>query len=82
MVSISVLLFIFMVTLGLVITTISLKEWIGASSILLRDDDIFRNGYSLMDDCWLHCWNASDYMGKGVDNKMNRIFAILEDKLK
>lgn len=46
------------------------------------DDDIFRNGYSLMDDCWLHCWNASDYMGKGVDNKMNRIFAMLEEKLK
>ena len=46
------------------------------------DDDIFRNGYSLMDDRWLHCWNASDYMGKGVDNKMNRIFAMLEEKLK
>lgn len=46
------------------------------------DDDIFRNGYSLMDDCWLHCWNASDYMGKGVDNKVNRIFAMLEEKLK
>lgn len=44
------------------------------------DDDIFRNGYSLMDDCWLHCWNASDYMGKGVDNKMNRIYAMLENK--
>lgn len=45
------------------------------------DDDISRNGYSLMDDCWLHCWNASDYMGKVVDNKMNRIFAMLEEKL-
>lgn len=46
------------------------------------DDDIFRNGYSMMDDRWLHCWNASDYMGKGVDNKMRRIYQMLEDKLK
>lgn len=46
------------------------------------DNDIFRNGYSLMDDRWLHCWNASDYMGKGVDNKMRRIYQMLEDKLK
>lgn len=46
------------------------------------DDDIFRNGYSILDDCWLHCWNASDYMHKGVDNKMRRIYAILEDRLK
>ncbi len=46
------------------------------------DDDIFRNGYSLMDGCWLHCWNASDYMGKGVDNKMSRIYSMLEEKLK
>lgn len=47
-----------------------------------KDDDIFRNGYSLMDDCWLHCWNAFDYMGKGVNNKMNRIYTMLEVKLK
>lgn len=46
------------------------------------DNDIFRNGYSLMDDCWLHCWNASDYMRKGVENKRKRIFAIVEEKLK
>lgn len=45
------------------------------------DDDIFRNGYSMMDGCWLHCWNASDYMGKGVDRKMERIFALLEERL-
>ncbi len=47
-----------------------------------KDDDIFRNGYSLMDDCWLHCWNASDYMGKGVEGKMKKIYAILNEKLK
>lgn len=46
------------------------------------DDDIFRNGYSLMDGRWLHCWNASDYMGKGVGNKMRRIYGMLEEKLK
>lgn len=45
------------------------------------DDDIFRNGYSIMGDCWLHCWNASDYMGKGVDNKMKKIFVMLDCKL-
>lgn len=45
------------------------------------DEDIFRNGYSLMDDCWIHCWNASDYMGKGVDNKMARIYDMLENIL-
>ena len=47
-----------------------------------KDDDIFRNGYSLMDNCWLHCWNASDYMKKGVNNKMKRIYSMLEAKLK
>lgn len=46
------------------------------------DDDIFRNGYSMMDDRWLHCWNASDYMGKGVAGKMQKIYGILEEKLK
>lgn len=46
------------------------------------DDDIFKNGYSILDGCWLHCWNASDYMHKGVGNKMRRIYAILEEKLK
>lgn len=46
------------------------------------DDDIFRNGYSLMDDRWLHCWNASDYMKKGVNNKMKCIYFMLEAKLK
>lgn len=46
------------------------------------DDDIFRNGYSMMDDRWLHCWNASDYMGKGVGGKMQKIYGILEEKLK
>ena len=46
------------------------------------DDDIFRNGYSLMDGRWLHCWNASDYMGKGVDNKMKRIYEIVEERIK
>lgn len=45
------------------------------------DYDIFRNGYSLMDGRWLHCWNASDYMGKGVDNKMNKIYSMLEESL-
>lgn len=47
-----------------------------------KDDDIFRNGYSMMDNRWLHCWNASDYMGKGVDNKMRKIYEMLEEKLK
>lgn len=46
------------------------------------DNDIFRNGYSMMDGCWLHCWNASDYMGKGVNNKMLRIYTILEKALR
>ena len=46
------------------------------------DEDIFRNGYSLMDDYWIHCWNASDYMGKGVDNKMARIYDMLENILR
>lgn len=45
------------------------------------DDDIFRNGYSILDGCWLHCWNASDYMHKGVSNKMRRIFEILDERL-
>lgn len=43
-----------------------------------KDDDIFRNGYSIIDNCWLHCWNASDYMHKGVSNKMNRIYDLLD----
>ena len=47
-----------------------------------KDDDIFRNGYSMMDNRWLHCWNASDYMGKGVDNKMRKIYKMLDEKLK
>lgn len=46
------------------------------------DDDIFRNGYSLMDGRWLHCWNASDYMGKGINVKMQKIYGLLEEKLK
>ncbi len=45
------------------------------------ENDIFSNGYSLIDGCWLHCWNASDYMHKGVDSKMQRIFAIVERKM-
>lgn len=46
------------------------------------DNDIFRNGYSLMGGCWLHCWNASDYMGKGVNTKMQRIYVKLEKALR
>lgn len=45
------------------------------------DTDIFRNGYSVIDNCWLHCWNASDYMGLDVNDKMQRIYALLEEKL-
>lgn len=45
------------------------------------DDDVFRNGYSVMDGCWLHSWNASDYMHKGVTDKMRRIYDILEEKM-
>lgn len=46
------------------------------------DDDIFRNGYSLKDGCWLHCSHVSDYMGKGVDGKMQKLYGMLEEKLK
>lgn len=46
------------------------------------DKDIFRNGYSTFDNCWLHCWNASDYMHKGVDKKMKRIYAFMDKKIK
>ena len=45
-------------------------------------DDVFEWGYSFFDCGWIHCWNASNYMGKKkVSVKMQMIFHILEDKL-
>lgn len=46
-------------------------------------DDIFEYGYSYFTCGWIHCWNASNYMGKkNLDIKMNMIYGMLEDKLR
>ena len=46
-------------------------------------DDIFEYGYSYFSCGWIHCWNASNYMGKkNIDFKMNMIYEILEEKLR
>lgn len=44
--------------------------------------DIFDGGYSLFDNAWVHCWNASNYMGKpNLDRKMRLIYQMLEERL-
>ena len=51
--------------------------------ILFDDDkDIFEYGYSYFSCGWIHCWNASNYMGKDIQLKMKRIFLLIEEKLK
>ena len=46
-------------------------------------DDIFEYGYSYFSCGWIHCWNASNYMGKkNIDFKMNMIYEMLENKLR
>ena len=45
-------------------------------------DDIFEYGYSYFTCGWIHCWNASNYMGKkNIDFKMNLIYEMLEERL-
>lgn len=46
-----------------------------------QEGDIFDNGYSYFSCGWVHCWNASNYMGKNIDKKMERIFCLLEEEL-
>lgn len=43
--------------------------------------DIFEDGYSYFSCGWIHCWNASNYMGKDMHDKMRRIFLLLEEAL-
>lgn len=44
--------------------------------------DIYDGGYSLFDRTWVHCWNASNYMGKpNVGRKMQLIYQMIEEKL-
>lgn len=44
--------------------------------------DLFDGGYSLFDNAWVHCWNASNYMGKpNLDRKMRLIYQMLEERL-
>ena len=46
-------------------------------------DDVFEYGYSYFTCGWIHCWNASNYMGKkNIDFKMNMIYEMLEEKLR
>ena len=46
-------------------------------------DDIFEYGYAYFTCGWIHCWNASNYMGKkNIDIKMNMIYGMLDDKLR
>lgn len=46
-------------------------------------NDIFEYGYSYFSCGWIHCWNASNYMGKkNIDFKMNMIYEMLEEKLR
>ena len=46
-------------------------------------DDIFEYGYSYFTCGWVHCWNASNYMGKkNLEAKMNMIYGMLEKKLR
>lgn len=45
-------------------------------------NDIFEYGYSYFTCGWIHCWNASNYMGKkNLDIKMNMIYCMLKEKL-
>ena len=45
-------------------------------------DDIFDYGYSYFDSGWIHCWNASNYMGKeNLNKKMKLIFQMLDSIL-
>lgn len=45
--------------------------------------DIFEGGYSLFDNTWVHCWNASNYMGRNsITQKMQRIYGMLEERLR
>ena len=43
--------------------------------------DFFANGYSYFSCGWIHCWNASNYMGKDIVQKMKSIFSLLEKKM-
>jgi hypothetical protein len=45
-------------------------------------NDVFEHGYSRLDCGWIHCWNASNYMGKeNLDEKMQKIFTMLSNNL-
>lgn len=46
------------------------------------NSDFFEYGYSYFSCGWIHCWNASNYMGKDISQKMKNIFLLLEDNLK
>lgn len=47
-----------------------------------EQNDIFEYGYSYFDCGWIHCWNASNYMGKNKTiEKMERIYQMLEEEL-
>ena len=43
-----------------------------------QEGDIFDNGYSYFSCGWVHCWNASNYMGKNIDKKWRECSAFLK----
>ena len=57
------------------------KEVHYGDSITIKESGKFDNGYSYFSCGWVHCWNASNYMGKNIDKKMERIFCLLEEEL-